>query len=56
MSGAHDQLELNEDYLRFIRITGTPSTALTHLGILVINKDGETEYDGSKLRGQQRDV
>ena len=31
---SHDQLELNEDYMRFIRITGTPSTALTHLGIL----------------------
>ena len=53
---SHDQLELNEDYLRFIRITGTPSTALTHLGILVIRQGRRDRIHGSQLGGQQRDV
>ena len=43
-SWSHDRLEINEDHMQFLRMTGMDGSAITRLGVNVKNKDGLATY------------
>ena len=41
---SHDRLEIHEDYMEFIRISGMDGDEISRLGVPVKEKDGTTDY------------
>ena len=50
---SHDKLELNEDYMQFLRITGMTGVQGSRLGVPPVKKDGISKYEAPDSNNSQ---
>lgn len=50
---SHDRLEINEDYMDFIRVATTPSSAISRIGVPVKKRNGVSDYIAPESEGSR---